>query len=142
MIEEILIVLITLSSRHNEKKILTGIATGQSGNKDGLDQFNTDIVPVVQTACGLIRNLDFIVDLMTAPDPNSLPCLDLIDDKLKSLCKASSKKSSSELSDNEVSQLILTNEEGLLTTIEDEKARAQFTELRRVRKLVAECSQI
>jgi hypothetical protein len=45
MIEEILALLITISSRHNEKRIITGIASSQS--KEGLDQFNENIGPVV-----------------------------------------------------------------------------------------------
>ncbi len=64
MIEELLGVFITVSSKINEKKLLspqTALA-----NKQGTDQFTESTIPVMEECQGLIRNFEFVVDLLIA----------------------------------------------------------------------------
>lgn len=62
MLEEIIAVLITLTSKHNNEK--------KPGNVQGLgmESFHNDIGQVMDVLFGLIKNLDLVLDLTMQKD--------------------------------------------------------------------------
>jgi hypothetical protein len=52
-LEELLGVLITLSSKHNEKKLLS--PQSLLANKHGLDRFNEEVATIMASATEMIR---------------------------------------------------------------------------------------
>ena len=59
MSDEIISLLITLSSKKNDKK------SSHFGNwKNGLDKFEDDIKPIIEHVIGLVQNFEFMADLL------------------------------------------------------------------------------
>lgn len=83
MLEDTVIVIITLASKQNEKRILTGIASHQS--KPTTDRFNDMIKGVIHDIIGLIKCIDFVVDLITVPHTEPLNYEEIITAKIRTI---------------------------------------------------------
>ena len=95
MLEELMGLLITLSTRQNEKKPSASASTSAtSPPKQGLERFNEEVaIPIMRGAIGLIRSYDFLIDLLTVAfqtplqNQESVDYQSLIDQKVTSLIR-------------------------------------------------------